>query len=163
MNKPKIFRTRYIPFETVDISGDEILLRNDDLLITKWKAIRPRKDISGGISYTFLKDGIKISRFYNSSNEFAYWYCDMIDVYYDRELDQYTLNDLLLDIKLMPDGTIMVLDADELAEALEKGLITQEQACSSLRKVDKILKMVYDKSFPPQVCLEQKYWEAIKG
>ena len=87
----------------------------------------------------------------------------MIDVYYDRELDQYTLNDLLLDIKLMPDGTIIILDADELAEAHEKGLITQEQACSSLRKVDKILKMVYDKSFPPQVCLEQKYWEAIKG
>jgi len=159
MNKPKIFRTRYIPFETVDISSDELLYIDEDILITRWKAIKPRADISGGISYTFLKEGIKISRFYDAESRFAYWYCDIIDVKYDRELDQYTLIDLLLDVKLMPDGTMKVLDADELAIALEQELITQEQACRSLKKMDSILQSVYNGTFPPAVCMDEKYWE----
>lgn len=159
MKKPIIFRTRYIPFETVDISSDELLYRDEDLLITRWKAIRPRTDISGGISYTFLNEGIKISRFYDAQKSFAYWYCDIIDVDYDQALDRYTLIDLLLDVKLMPDGTMKVLDADELAVALEEGLITQEQACRSLKKMDSILQKVYQNNFPPAICMEEKYWE----
>jgi len=159
MKKPGILRTRYIPFETVDISNDEILFRDGELLITKWNAIKPRADISGGISYTFLKEGIKISRFYDGNKKFAYWYCDIIDVKYDSAVDQYTFVDLLLDVKLMPDGKMMVLDADELAMALEQGLITQEQACSSLKKMDSILQNVYKNNFPPPVCLDEKYWE----
>lgn len=159
MKQPSILRTRYIPFETVDISSDELLLRDENILVTRWKAIKPRADISGGISYTFLKEGIKISRFYDAEKKFAYWYCDIIDVLYDKELDRYTLVDLLLDVKLMPDGTMKVLDADELAIALEEGLITQEQACRSLKKMDSILQSIYKKSFPPAICLEEKYWE----
>ncbi|QNU67665.1 DUF402 domain-containing protein [Ruminiclostridium herbifermentans] len=159
MKKPSILRTRYIPFETVDISSDEMLFRDDEILITRWKAIKPRADISGGISYTFLKEGVKISRFYDAAKRFAYWYCDIIDVKYDSDIDQYTFIDLLLDVKLMPDGTMQVLDADELAVALEEGLITQEQACRSLKKMDSILQKVYKNSFPPPICLEEKYWE----
>lgn len=159
MKKPSIFRTRYIPFETVDISSDEMLFRDDEILITRWKAIKPRADISGGISYTFLKEGIKISRFYDADKKFAYWYCDIIDVKYDSTKDEFTFIDLLLDVKLMVDGTMQVLDADELAIALENGLITQEQACSSLKKMDSILRNVYEGSFPPAICLEEKYWE----
>lgn len=159
MDKPSIFRTRYIPFETVDISSDELLYTDDEILITRWKAIRPRADISGGISYTFLKKGIKISRFYDAGKMFAYWYCDIIDVKYDKALNQYTLIDLLLDVKLMPDGTMKVLDADELAIALEQELITQEQACRSLKKLDSILQSIYSNSFPPSICMDKKYWE----
>lgn len=159
MKKPCILRTRYIPFETVDISSDELLFRNEEILITRWKAIKPRADISGGISYTFLKEGIKISRFYDAHKQFAYWYCDIIDVAYDKEIDQYTLIDLLLDVKLMPDGTMKVLDADELAVALEEGLITQEQACRSLKKMDYILQEIYNKNFPPAICLDEQYWQ----
>ena len=159
MNKPSIFRTRFIPFETVDISSDELLYRDEELLITRWKAIKPRKDISGGISYTFLKEGIKISRFYDADKKFAYWYCDIINVEYDSDNDRFTLIDLLLDVKLMPDGTMKVLDADELAEALEKGLITQEQTCSSLKKMDSILQKIYNGVFPPAICLKERFWQ----
>ncbi|HEY5584080.1 MAG TPA: DUF402 domain-containing protein [Ruminiclostridium sp.] len=159
MKKPNILRTRYIPFETVDISSDELLFRDDELLITRWNVIKPRADISVGISYTFLKEGIKISRFYDAYKKFVYWYCDIIDVKYDSVIDQYTLIDLLLDVKLMPDGTMKVLDANELAIALEEGLITQEQACSALKKMDTILQKIYKNSFPPSICLDEKYWE----
>lgn len=157
MNKPIILRKRYIPFETVDISADEILLRTEEFLVTKWKAIKPRKDIIGGISCAFLKEGYKLSRFYDNSMRFIYWYFDIIDVDYDPMDDKYVLKDLLLDVKVMPDGALMILDADELADALEKGLITQSQACISLRTLDKILKMINEENFPPEIFKDEKY------
>lgn len=157
MKKPVVLRKRYIPYEVVDISSDELLFRNDELLVTRWKAIRPRADILGGVSFTFLKDGYKIGRFYDRNGKFIYWYCDIIDVEYDPENDIYTLVDLLVDIKLMPDGTVKVIDADELADALEKGLITKEQACRALRKLDGVLKIIYEGCFPPDICEKEEY------
>lgn len=152
MVKPSIYRKRYIPFEISDISGDELLYRDKNLLVTRWKPIRPRMDISGGISCAFLEDGYKIGRFFKPDGEFAYWYCDIIDIEYDCAKDTYTLVDLIVDIKVMPDGRYEVLDAGELADAMESGLITKEQACGALRKLDTVLKMIYRNEFPPVVC-----------
>ncbi|OPZ93411.1 MAG: hypothetical protein BWY74_01139 [Firmicutes bacterium ADurb.Bin419] len=155
MKKPTVLRKRYIPFETVDISGDELISRSDDLLITRWKPIKSRPDISGGMSYTFFKEGYKVSKFLGPSGEFKYWYCDIIDVDYDEEQDKYTLTDLLLDVKIMPDSSVIVMDADEVADALEKGIITTEEACRSFRILGKVLEMAYAGKFPPLICLEK--------
>ena len=152
MDKTTILRRRYIPDEIVDISSDKIQYRDEKLLVTKWNAIKPRADIACGISYALLKEGIKISRFYNLKDEFIYWYCDIIDVEYYPKEDKYIFNDLLVDVKMYPDGAVEVLDIDELAEALQRGLITQEQACRSLRNLDKLLKMIYNGQFPPEEC-----------
>ncbi len=154
MKKPTVLRKRYIPFETVDISGDELISRGEDLLVTRWKPIKRRSDISGGMSYTFLKEGYKVSKFLGPSGEFKYWYCDIIYVDYDEEADKYTLTDLLLDVKIMPDGSVMVLDVEEVAEAMEKGIITTEEACTSLRILAKVLELAYAGKFPPTLCLE---------
>lgn len=158
---PVILRKRYIPDETVDISNDELLFRSEDLLITRWKTIRPKPEFAWGISFTFLKDGYKISRFYSEDNKFLYWYCDIVDAEYRKEDDTYIITDLLIDVKYFSDGRIGVLDADELAEALEKGLVTCEQACRSLKVLDKLLKMVNSGSFPPAVCNEYKYMNIL--
>jgi uncharacterized protein len=158
MEKPIMLRRRYIPYETVDISGDELLFRSNDILITKWNTIRPRSDFSAGISFIFLKEGFKISRFYDSTGKFLYWYCDIIDTEYIEENDTYLMKDLLLDIKITPEGYAKVLDADELADALEKGVITQEQACRSLKRLDLLLNMIYKGEFPPEICMKTEYW-----
>lgn len=154
MKKPIVLRKRYIPFETVDISGDELISRSEELLVTRWKPIKSRADISGGVSYTFLKEGYKVSKFLGPSGEFKYWYCDIINVDYEEEADKYTLTDLLLDVKIMPDGAVIVLDVDEVAEAMEKGIIKNEEACTSLRILAKVLDMAYAGKFPPPGCLE---------
>lgn len=158
MKKPTVLRRRYIPDETVDISEDTLIYRSKELLVTRWKVIKPRTDFASGISFSFLKDGYKISRFYDADGVFLYWYCDIIDVGYDEVKDTYTMADLLVDIKLLPDGTLKVLDTDELAEALEKGLVTQEQACRSLRKLNELLKMIDEGSFPPEHCRNKEFW-----
>lgn len=157
MIKPVIFRKRYIPFETVDISGDEILFRDDDLLITKWKPIKPREDFNGGISFTFLKEGFKISKFFDKDSNFLFWYCDIIEVDYEIDSDKYTLIDLLVDLKIFPNGDYRILDLDELSESLEKGLISQKQLCSALNRLNKLINLIYDGVFPPEVCKKIEY------
>jgi predicted RNA-binding protein associated with RNAse of E/G family len=157
MKKPSVFRKRFIPSETVDISGDELVFRDDDLVITKWKVIRPRVDIDRGISFAFLKEGYKISKFYDPQGKFVYWYCDIIDVEYDEKSDTYTLIDLLVDVKIMPDGSVRVLDIDEIADALEGNIITKELAIEAMRKLDRLLKIIYEGNFPPEVCRREEY------
>ena len=123
----KIYRKRYIPNEIVDISGDELLYQDEEMIVTKWKPIHPKKDIAWGISYTLLKKGWKISKFYGFEDELRYWYCDIIEADYDAENDILTTTDLLVDLKIYPDETHEVLDLEELDEAIEEKLITLEQ------------------------------------
>lgn len=156
MKKPIILRKRYIPYETIDISGDEVLFRDESFLITKWKPIKPRNDICGGISFTFLQEGYKISKFFDKDASFLFWYCDIIQVEYD-DADKFLLIDLLVDLKVFPNGDNRILDLDELSLALEKNLITKEQGCLALNRLDKLLNMVYSDTFPPQICLEKAY------
>ena len=154
MEKPRILRKRYIPDEVVDISGDELLYLDDKMMVTRWEVIHPREDLSGGISFSLLDQGYKISRFNQKNGEFAYWYCDVIDIQIDNQTNTYTFIDLLVDVKIMPDGKIMVLDLEEIAEALEKLVINQGQACDALKKVSKLLEIIYLGNFPPKEVIE---------
>ena len=145
----KIYRKRYIPNEIVDISGDELLYQDEEMIVTKWKPIHPKKDIAWGISYTLLKKGWKISKFYGFEDELCYWYCDIIEANYNADEDTLITTDLLVDLKIYPDGTHEVLDLEELDEAIAENLITEEQKKDALNKLNELLKIVESKQFPP--------------
>lgn len=153
----KIFRKRFIPDEIVDISKDEVLHVDEDLLVTRWKAIKPRKDIKGGISFAFLKKGYKISKFYDHSGNFSYWYCDIINFEYDKDEDKYILIDLLVDVKMSPNGEPRILDLDELAYALENDIVDKNVAAAALKKLDALLSLIKSEEFPPAECSKYQY------
>lgn len=155
MNKPTIWRKRYIPEEIKDISSDELLYRDENLIVTHWDPIRPRIDFKKGTSYLFLDKGIKISKLFDERGNFLKYYIDIIEYDYNKENDEYILKDLLIDVTIKPDGSIKVLDLDELAEAFEKGLITKQQLLNSLNKTDELLKMIYSGEFPPSEVLKE--------
>jgi predicted RNA-binding protein associated with RNAse of E/G family len=145
---PKIYRIRYIPPETIDLSSDKLLYRDNKYLITKWIPIKPRNDIKSGISCVFLEKGWKISAFFGQDNEIIYWYCDIVDINFDKKADIYYLYDLLTDIKIMPDGRVEIIDLDELAIAFENNLITREQLIMSLKQSSSLLDLIYTHNFP---------------
>lgn len=153
----KILRRRFIPDEIVDISKDEVLYSDSEMLVTRWEAIKPRKDIKGGISFAFLNKGYKISKFYDHSGNFRYWYCDIINYEYDKEEDKYTLIDLLVDVKLSPEGKSEIMDLDELAFALDKGIVDKEITVSALKKLSDLLKIIDAGDFPPEECSKFEY------
>lgn len=146
----KIYRKRYIPNEIVDISNDRVILLTDELMVTEWLPINPRNDIAYGKSYTFFKKGWKISKFYDTNKELLCWYCDIIESKVENE--EYTLIDLLVDVKIYPNGEYEVLDLDELDEAVSHGLISEEKREEALEKLEALLDVIKSGNFPPEEC-----------
>ena len=98
--QPILYRKRLIPSECIELKDDQILYRDDRIIVTKWNTIRPKKDLDHGYSCYFMKKGFKVSRFYGHENQHVCWYCDIIDTAYDAELNAYTFTDLLVDVIL---------------------------------------------------------------
>lgn len=157
MENITLYRRRLIPDEIVHLKNDIVLYYDDTVIITKWKTIKPRKDMDHGFSAYMLKEGIKVSKFYRADNSLLYWYCDIVDYEYNSETNSYTSTDLLTDVVLYPDGQIRVLDLDELAEASVKDLITKEQLHSALVRTDKLLNVMYKNEFRKYTDLIDKY------
>jgi len=110
-----------------------------------------------GFSAYFLKEAIKVSKFYRADNSLLYWYCDIVDYQYNASANSYTSTDLLTDVVLYPDGQIRVLDLDELAEASTKDMITKEQLQSALVRTDMLLTAMYSGEFKRYMDLIDKY------
>lgn len=157
MKNITLYRRRLIPDEIVHLKEDVVLYHDDTVIITKWKTIKPRKDMDHGFSAYLLKEGIKVSKFYRADNSLLYWYCDIVDYEYDVTTNSYTSTDLLTDVVLYPDGQIRVLDLDELAEASVKDMITKDQLHSALVRTDKLLRTMYTKTFDQYTKLIDRY------
>lgn len=147
MTISKLYRRRLIPAECILLKDDVILEQNDEFIVTKWNTIRPKPNFSHGCSCYFLQEGIKVSKIYREDGTLVYWYCDIVDFSYDEGEEALTVTDLLADVILYPDGHMEVVDLDELAEAMERGLITKEQMTTCLRNLNHLLSMIYRDKF----------------
>ncbi len=148
----KLYRKRFIPEEIVDISNDEVVYEDDEILATKWLPIHERDDIGRGISFTMKNEGIRISKFFDADGKFIYWYCDIVDYEYNKETEEHFIIDLLADVIVYPNGKYEVLDLDELAEAYQQKLITIEMLCKALKRLNKLLQKIKLGDFPPEIC-----------
>ena len=143
MDKPLLYRKRYIPLEVKSLNDDEILFADDEIIVTKWNTFKPKKDFSNGISCTFINDGYKISKFMNENGELVYYYCDIIKSEYQKDENIWIFTDLLADVKIYPNGATEVVDLWELSQAYRKNLISAEIVMEALEKLDKLLNLVY--------------------
>lgn len=138
----QIYRKRIIPNQLLLLKDDVLVELNDEFIITKWTTINPKTAFSHGCSCYYLNKGIKVSKFYKDDNTLLYWYCDIVDYEFDKDASSLVVTDLLADVIIYPDGRVSVVDLDELAEALERGLITNEQMCLSLRRLNNLLTII---------------------
>lgn len=147
MNELKLYRKRIIPDECLLLENDRILYHDQEVIVTKWDTIRPKKTLHHGYSCYFLERGFKVSKFYDHENNLISWYCDIIDHTYDRETNTYVVTDLLVDVIVYPDGFVRVVDLDELADAARDSLISAEQMQLALRRTNKLLSLIYKGAF----------------
>lgn len=147
MNSPTLYRKRLIPPEYILLKNDVVLRREKDILVTKWDTIRPKKTLDHGLSAFFWDKGIKVSKFYDHDSQFICWYCDIITYEYHPEHDSYVTIDLLADVLVYPDGTVKVVDLDELADARTQDLISEELLLLSLHQLNDLLQIIYSGRF----------------
>ena len=158
MNKDMmIYRKRLIPQECIALRDDNIVYVDEQRVVAHWNTINPRTDIAKGCSAYLLDKGYKISKVYDHQNQLVYWYCDIITSIYDTVSNSLTVTDLLVDVIIMKDGSVKVLDLNELAEALKQGLLSPEDACEALEKTDKLLQDIYKGRFIEYQKLIERY------
>ena len=148
MNVQKLYRRRLIPDECILLKDDIIIKANDEVIVTSWKTLNPKTAFQSGSSCFFLKEGIKVSKFYRADGSLYHWYCDIVDYVYDGSEAALTAIDLLADVIIRPDGFVKVVDLDELVEALDKNLISADTMKSVLLRVNKLLTTIYEGRFP---------------
>lgn len=147
MEKPTLFRRRFIPEELVHLKDDIILVLEPELIITKWNTLHPRKDIARGVSAYYLDQGFKVSKVFDKQDRLVYWYCDIIQSKKDTEKNTVIIEDLLIDLILYEDGSMRIMDLEELADAVEQKLITQAEANYALRRLNALLQIIYSGQF----------------
>lgn len=167
MKKPLLYRRRLIPNECITLKDDVIVQCDSDMIVTTWETFRPKRDFNHGASVYYLKKGIKVSKFLRSDGSLTFWYCDIVDYEYGnaertadsdsgtpaadagilQEYDSLTCIDLLADVVVYPDGFVKVVDLDELVEAAEHGLISEQTLHSVLMRVNNLLQTIYSGGF----------------
>ncbi len=145
--KPVLFRKRLIPEECIELKDDIIIYMDDNIIVTKWHALKPKKDLHHGLSCYFLKEGYKISKFYTQDNTLLYWYCDIIDYSYSASENSYLFTDLLADVIIYPDGFVKVVDLDEFAEALDTARLSVDTLKLALIRLSNLLDIIYADKF----------------
>ena len=147
MGIEKIYRKRIIPSECRLLNDDEIVYSDESILVTKWKTLNPKTEFSHGSSVYDYEKGIKVSKFYRDDDSLLYWYIDIVEFGTGADKTELVVTDLLADVIISPSGKIKVVDLDELAEALEKGLITQEQTICCMKQLNDLLTLIYRDKF----------------
>lgn len=147
MSRPRLFRRRFIPDENIELKDDMILALEPNLIITSWNVLKPRRDISRGVSAYFIDKGIKVSKVFDNAGQMVYWYCDIIETHYDEKENIYTFNDLLIDVIVYPNGQVEVLDMDEFADAMEQGILSVGTIAHAMRATDDLLHTIYAGEF----------------
>ena len=143
MNYPLLYRKRIIPDECILLKDDEILMWDDSVIVTRWKALKPKKDLHHGYSCYFLKEGYQISKFYRQDNTLIYYYCDIITHEYNASENKLIVTDLLADVIIYPDGFVKVVDLDEMVPALECGGISMNELKKALLSCNALLSLIY--------------------
>lgn len=147
MQDLKLYRRRYIPNEKVFLEDDVVLSKTENIIVTKWNVLKPRKDFTHGYSCYFIKEGFKVSKFFNNDNICVYIYCDIIETEFFENENSYVFNDLLIDVIIYENNFVKVVDISEVATALEQNIITITQAKDTLIKTDKLLNLIYNNKF----------------
>ena len=147
METPKLYRKRYIPEEKILLKDDIIVTIDTEKVVTKWNVLSPVHPFTHGVSCYFIKEGFKISKFLDADDKVVYWYCDIIETEYDESENAYTFTDLLIDVIIENNGFVKVVDLDEIAQAMDMEILTNEQIKYAVIKADKLLNLIYSGSF----------------
>lgn len=139
----RLYRRRLIPEECIPLPDDIVLHCKENILVTSWKTIHPKKNMDHGYSCYYLSEGYKISKFYHADNTLLYYYCDIISPDYEEHTNTLTVTDLLADVIIYPDGFVKVVDVDELVTALNNGRLSLDQLKEALLTLDRLLNLIY--------------------
>ena len=83
-----------------------------------------------------------ITTMFNNKQEIVQWYIDIIKGQGVTENGIAYFDDLFLDVVVLPEGQVLLLDEDELEEALNNNEVTKQEYDLAYKEANKIIKEV---------------------
>jgi predicted RNA-binding protein associated with RNAse of E/G family len=158
---PKVtVRVKRLP-EEVDEWEHELLLDNQEMIVSEFIfSGLPRPSVLDGrivtengyrgILFEFVNDWFEIIKIWNHDGGFVGYYCN-INAPPVRFDGGYEITDLFLDLWVFPDMEYIVLDEDELLEAVERNWINVSLKEKAQEVLSKLMEMVETGEFPPRI------------
>ncbi|MCL2774397.1 MAG: DUF402 domain-containing protein [Oscillospiraceae bacterium] len=140
----KTFASKIIRINEEDVKGYVSLVKIEEVnrpLIVGEKGSEICLNDNGYKEISFLPDNEnwKICAMYDDKGIIIEWYFDITRKNsIDENGDPYC-DDMYLDAVLMPDGRILILDEDELRDALDNGNITQDEFDMACRVLNELI------------------------
>ncbi len=110
-----------------------------------------------GIWFLFKNRSFDAGRVYRPDRTWMGYYVDVLEPVQWKGSDPSTLEpitDLFLDLWIAPDGNYMVLDEDELEDAVNRGYLTSKQADHARSVLQELVMATQRGEFPPPVVRE---------
>lgn len=157
------------PPDRTDIYRQELVLDGTEVKVTFQPATPLPRPVqvdgrtvlepgSPAVWFTFPERWHDIGRFHDAAGRFTGIYanvltpCQLHPAPRDpAEPIRWDTTDLFLDVWLDADGSVTVLDRDDLQEALEEGHVTGELAATARAEADRILSAFKEGAWPPLV------------
>jgi hypothetical protein len=126
---------------------------NDDVLIERRDLTQPP-----GLENTFVylpRRGWVLQKPWHCDWDGWRWYVHIGDIRYEERYGCWLFTDLFADVIVNEDNrTHSILDLDDLAQALDIGLIDPRQASRILRSTQELANLIRDGGFPPKELLD---------
>ena len=89
-----------------------------------------------------VEENFCITTMFNNKQEIVQWYIDIIKAQGITEKGIPYFDDLFLDVVVVPEGQVLLLDEDELEEALNNNEITKQEYNMAYEEANKIINEV---------------------
>jgi len=150
------------PPDRTTIFQNELVYANDDVVITIMRATPlPRpvvvndktvlEDGAPAVWFTFPLADYDIGRFHTRDGQFTGIYANILTPVKFVSSTEWETTDLFVDVWLDVDGSVQVLDEDELLEAVESGWVDVETAERARRTAQRLVIDHGNGTWPPQV------------
>jgi uncharacterized protein len=177
-NWRRILKKSYacISFDEPQFRGFVTLFRIHELREPLWKEYGGKRMCLADRGYLWMQHYPKgehfvVTTMFDPSGNVVQWYIDVCKTQGVTDQQVPWFDDLFLDIVVLPTGEVMLLDEDELEEALDEGQITERDAELAERTARRLLDSIRQKRFPyfalsvehRRLLLRRLGWEANRS
>lgn len=154
-NWRRILKRNYacIPMDDRQFHGFVTMFRILDLREPLWKEYNGRKMCLADKGYLWMQhfprgEHFVVTTMFDAQGQVVQWYIDICKTIGMTDQQVPWFDDLYLDIVKLPSGELMLLDEDELEEALDDGMITQKDSDLAQRTAARVLEWIRSRKFP---------------
>jgi len=154
-NWRRILKKSYacMPMDEPEFRGFVTLYRIHELRDPLWKEYNGRRMCLADKGYLWMQhfprgEHFVVTTMFDDKGQVVLWYIDVCKTQGLTDQQVPWFDDLYLDIVVLPTGEILLLDEDELEEALDDGHITQRDSNMAQKTADRLLSLIKQKKFP---------------